>query len=620
MVEEIHGLLQRVGLRVALMGLAALVLVPAFVSSAFSIREDWRSVQASHEAAAWNEALQPLRDVTRLMALHRGLTSRILNGDDSAQAPRLEARQKIKALFATAEERVPQASELGVTLARFQARWREIEALADAGSVPPRTVFGAHTQLIARIQAGVRSAQSRDLSALPERARLLGELQMDLAEAAEFTGQLRGLGAGFVTSAGADPAVPGDLRVLGELAAALATVIAGHPELNGTQALASDAQRAVQALTHYIEHTQAVIADTGMTTGKAFFDRGTQTIKELSKANDQVRSALVAELDAAAATRASAAYTRGTLSIVLVVLVSGALGMFGLYLYAELGAEPAVVRAMTEKIARGDLRADGQVTSSQHGIAGAVDAMRQRLRQTLGSVMQQSQAVNQASAEVAAAAAQISEGANQQASRLETSEAALRQVQAAIHANSGNAEHTDGIARETSQDAAHGESTVKDAVSKMLSISHSIGVVEDIASRTNTLSLNAAIEASRAGRHGKGFAVVANEIGKLAERSQEAAKRISGLAKESVTTAETVQDVFAAIAPKVAETANRVGEIRSESLSQTESTRQVASAMGELMSVTHSNSQAATQLAATSGALRRQSADLQERVGTFQLA
>ncbi len=85
-----------------------------------------------------------------------------------------------------------------------------------------------------------------------------------------------------------------------------------------------------------------------------------------------------------------------------------------------------------------------------------------------------------------------------------------------------------------------GTDSVKATVEGMRAISESsdqiseiITVITEIAEQTNLLSLNAAIEAARAGAHGKGFAVVADEVGKLAQRSSEAAKEITQLIRDS---------------------------------------------------------------------------------------
>lgn len=95
------------------------------------------------------------------------------------------------------------------------------------------------------------------------------------------------------------------------------------------------------------------------------------------------------------------------------------------------------------------------------------------------------------------------------------------------------------------QAAEQGSESVGETVKGMKAIADSsnqiseiLSVITDIAEQTNLLALNAAIEAARAGVHGKGFAVVADEVGKLAQRSSEAAKEITGLIKSSTTRVE----------------------------------------------------------------------------------
>ena len=100
-------------------------------------------------------------------------------------------------------------------------------------------------------------------------------------------------------------------------------------------------------------------------------------------------------------------------------------------------------------------------------------------------------------------------------------------------------------------------------------IEHITMIITDIAEQTNLLSLNAAIEADKAGDYGKGFAVVAEEVGELAERSNQAAQQISDLIRQSDINVKEGKEVI-----------NRTGEFLEEMIKQV---RMIATEVNDLV-------------------------------------
>ena len=342
-----------------------------------------------------------------------------------------------------------------------------------------------------------------------------------------------------------------------------------------------------------------------------------------------------------------------------------------------------------DRVAAGDLTVDVQPRSERDRLGAAFAGLVAELRTAVTQMSRSATSVAGASELVASSSADagraveeisralgdVAHGAERQVRSATSARATTEQVAGATTASAHDAQETaraaddaraaagvgvETVARATEAMAAVRESSaeasqaIRDLGSKSQRIGGIVDTITAIAEQTNLLALNAAIEAARAGEQGRGFAVVAEEVRKLAEESQAAAKSISGLVVEirsetdrtvavveagaergehGASTVAEARDAFTRIAASIEVVSERVSQVSAAVEQIAEGAAQVSNDIVEVASVAEQSSatvqqvsasaeetSASTQqIAASAQELSRTARELDELVGRFTL-
>ncbi|MBK7356725.1 methyl-accepting chemotaxis protein [Propionivibrio sp.] len=662
------ALMNRLGYsrKFAVMGALALAAIAVLL---FGLHESLdRVIRSSQHELAGIEVLKPMARLVQQLQQHRGLSSSVLNGNETVKEQLAAKAAEVREAFKSVEAKFQPSLVDNDAWKKIRASWTEIDT--DGLDLTGTENFAAHTRLIGSVlvfQAVVSDEYSLTNDPDIDSRYLADTSLIKLPVALESLGQLRSLGTGVLTKKQLPPLLQTNisslLRDFNVSVDALRINLGKTARYNPGIKPALD--RAAKELTDVSEQI-ANIVQTEMFLGAFVMSSAdyfaTVTVA-IDKGYKQMFETLLPSLEQLIQRRINTAQHNLRISISVAVL------MLMVFVYVSVGAYYATIQSINRLAANARTMATGDLSihvdlgtrDELKRVGDSLNDMTTAFRSLIQNVQSGAGQVHDATTRLSASSAKIRLSTEQQSEAASAMAAAVEQMTVGVDHISKNAQDASSLSQRAGELSVTGGNVVGTVVHEIQMISQAVNqsatiiddlgqqsekisaivnVIKEIADQTNLLALNAAIEAARAGESGRGFAVVADEVRKLAERTSKSTHEISQMivaiqngtnnavtsmnggvqrVSSGVTLALQAGTSIGEIEGSSRQVMQTVSEISSSLREQSVASTEIARNVERIAQMAEENSAAVAENAATASQLERLSESLKAEAHRFKL-